>query len=130
MSFGDFLQRKADDSTHNEILSFLTVILGAVLLMGGLLITSMAVEQTQWFLLLPYQLSSHPSAFLGLILTSTGFILIIVGFVSVIYYDRRKAWCLSQIQKAHPYKDDARTQLQLERIRRILEQPEPERSKV
>jgi len=124
MSFGDFLYRKAEDSTHNEILAFLTVILGAVILMGGLLVTIIVVEQPKWFLLFPYQLPSHPSAFLGLILTFTGFLLISVGFVMVIYYDRMKLWCMWQMEESNPNKKSARKELKLERLRKILEESE------
>ncbi|UCE28919.1 MAG: hypothetical protein JSV85_06565 [Candidatus Bathyarchaeota archaeon] len=121
MSYGDFLYRKAEDIARNEILSFLTVILGTVILMGGLLVTIIAAEQPKWFLL-PYQLPSYPSAFLGLILTLTGFLLVSVGFIMVIYYDRRKSWCMNQMEESRPDKKGVVTELKLERIRRILEE--------
>jgi hypothetical protein len=125
MSFGDYLHRKADDSTHNEILAFLTVILGAVILMGGFLVTFIVAEQPKWFILFPYQLSSQPSSVLGLILALTGFLLISTGFIMIIYYDRRKEWCLSQIEETNPYKNSARKRLKLERIKNLVEESKP-----
>ena len=122
MSYGDFLYRKAEDIARNEILAFLTVILGTVILMGGLMVTIIAAEQPKWFLLFPYQLPSYPSAFLGLILTLTGFLLISAGFIMVIYYDRRESWCMSQLEESRPDKKGAVTELKLERIRRLLEE--------
>jgi len=121
MSFGDFLHRKAEDSAHNEILAFLTVILGTVILIGGLLVTIIAVEQPKWLLFFPYQLPSGPSAFLGLILTLTGFLLTAIGFTMVIYYDRRKSWCMCQIEESTPDQKSAYAKLKLERIRKSLE---------
>ena len=125
MSFGDYLHRKADDSAHNEILAFLTVILGAVILMGGFLVTFIVVEQPMWFLLFPYQISSQPSSFLGLILALTGFLLMSTGFIMIIYYDRRKVWCLSQIEESNPYKNSAHKKIKLERIKKLVEESKP-----
>ena len=125
MSFGDYLHRKAADSTHNEILAFLTVILGAVILMGGFLVTFIVVEQPKWFFLFPYQISSQPSSFLGLILALTGFLLMSTGFIMIIYYDRRKVWCLSQIEESNPYTNSAQKKLKLERIKKLVEESKP-----
>ena len=130
MSIEDYLHRKAEDSTHNEILAFLTVVLGAVFLMGGLLVAFVAVEQAKLFLLFPNQLPSHSSSVLGLILTLTGFILIITGFIMVIYYDRRKLWCLNHIVEPIPSKRSAHAELKLERIRKLLEESKPNRRRV
>jgi len=91
---------KAEESAHNEILAYLTIILGATFLVGGLLVTIIAAESPQWFLMLPYQQLSQRSSVLGLILTSLGFVLISAGFILIIHYDRKKVWYVNQIEES------------------------------
>lgn len=100
MSFRDFLYRKAEENAHNETLAFLTVILGALLLVGGLLVTITVLEEPNWLFLFPYQPLSNPSAFLALNLTLTGFVLISAGFILAIYYGRNRSWFISELEKS------------------------------
>ena len=99
MAYNDLLSRKINEIAHNEILAFLTVILGMVTLIGGLLVTILVVETPKWLLILPYQPPTTPPTILGLILTLTGFILLSIGFISVIYYDRQRLWATSKLEK-------------------------------
>ena len=91
---------KAEESAHNEILAYLTIILGATFLIGGFLETIIIAESPQWFLLLPYQQLSHPSGVLGVILTILGFVLISAGFILSVHYDRKKVWYVSQLDES------------------------------
>jgi hypothetical protein len=91
---------KAEESAHNEILAYLTIILGATFLIGGFLETIIIAESPQWFLMLPYQQLSHPSGVLGVILTILGFVLISAGFVLSVHYDRKKVWYMSQLEES------------------------------
>ena len=91
---------KAEESAHNEILAYLTIILGATFLIGGFLETIIIAESPQWFLMLPYQQLSHPSVVLGLILTILGFVLISAGFILSVHYDRKKVWYVSQLDES------------------------------
>lgn len=122
ITFESFLQRKSEEYAHNEILAFLVVILGTVILMGGLLVTIMSVDQPRWLMLFPfpYEITSHPGA-LGLLLTSTGFLLICTGFVAFVYYDRKKSFFIGQLKGSKPVKRNAKTEIRLDRIRKVLE---------
>ncbi len=101
-SFEDWLYRKANENSHNEILAFLMVILGVNLLMGGLLLTVLQVGELSFLTLLdPILLGS--SIHVAFILTLTGFLLIAAGFILVIYYDRQKSWFVSELTKSTTY---------------------------
>jgi len=103
LSYEDWLYRKADQYAHNEILAFLMMILGMVSLIGGLNITVVVSGQ----LLIPifdqYPLNSSSSV--GLILTSAGFVMLLIGFVSTVHYDRKRSWHVGQIEKAYRLKN-------------------------
>ncbi|MGA3191970.1 MAG: hypothetical protein ABSD73_05580 [Candidatus Bathyarchaeia archaeon] len=104
MSYEDFLYRKAEQNAHSEILAFLMMILGMNLLIGGLIVTIMAVGQLNLFPLMLQQPLSQ-SATLGLILTLSGFSILLAGFILVINYDRQRSWHLSQIEKSTKLKN-------------------------
>jgi hypothetical protein len=99
LSYEEFLYRKAEQNAHSEILAFLMMTLGMNLLIGGLIVTIMAAGQLNLF---PYMLQQplNQSATLGLILTLTGFSILLAGFILVINYDRQRSWHLSQIEKS------------------------------
>jgi len=99
LSYEDFLYRKAEQNAHSEILAFLMMTLGMNLLIGGLIVTIMAVGQLNLF---PFMLQQplSQSATLGLILTLFGFSILLAGFILVIHYDRQRSWHLSQIEKS------------------------------
>jgi len=104
LSWEEFWHRRAEENAHNEVLAYLTMLLGVVLLVGGLLITIIVTENPTWIILLPYQLPSNRSAMLALILTTAGFALLSVGFVLVISYDQKRSWYIKQIEKATKYR--------------------------
>lgn len=104
MSFRDWLYRKADEHAHNEILSFLLMILGVNLLIGGLLITVIIAGEPSWLLIFPYKPSQTSSAYLGLILAIAGFALLSSGFLLVIHYDRKRSWCIKELEKSNMHK--------------------------
>ncbi|MDI6904022.1 MAG: hypothetical protein QMD13_00800 [Candidatus Bathyarchaeia archaeon] len=104
MSFRDWLHRKADEHAHNEILSFLLMILGVNLLMGGLLVIVIVAGEPSWLLIFPYKPSQTSSAYLGLILAIAGFALLSAGFLLVIHYDRKRSWCIKELEKSSIHK--------------------------
>lgn len=106
MYFKDYLERKSDECGQNEILSYLTIVLGAVFLVGGLLVTVIVTESPNWFLLLPYELRSYRSSLLGLILTVLGFALISAGFILSVFYDRKRVWYLGQLKKSSMFEEE------------------------
>jgi len=60
LSYEDWLNRKADESAHNEILAFLVVIPGMNISIGGLIVTIMRFGEPNIFSFL----TSNTSAFL------------------------------------------------------------------
>jgi hypothetical protein len=73
--------------------------LGMNLLIVGLIVRIIAVEQLNLFPFMFQQPLSH-SAALGLILALSGFFIRSQGFILVITYDRQMSWHLSQIEKS------------------------------
>ena len=100
MSVEDWLHGKAEENAHNEILAFLMIILGVNLLIGGLLTIIVAAGEPNWLLSFPYMPLQASPAYLGLILTVTGFAILAAGFVLVIHYDRKRSWYIKEIEKS------------------------------
>jgi len=96
----DWLHRKAEEHAHNEILAFLMIILGVNLLIGGLLTIIIAAGEPNWLLNFPYVPLQASPAYLGLILTFTGFAILSAGFLLVVHYDRKRSWYVKEIEKS------------------------------
>jgi hypothetical protein len=111
LSYEDWLQRKADESAHNEILSFLTVVAGINISMGGLIVTIMILGGPNFLLFLTQQ-PITVSVALGPILTFLGFIIAASGFVLTFYHSRKRSWYLGEVQKSNIFekkKDESKT---------------------
>lgn len=128
MSFRDYLNRKAEESAHNEILSYLTIIMGVTLLVGGLIETIIMSESPHWLLLLPYPRLSYPPSLLGLVLTNLGFTLVSAGFILVIHYDRKRSWYLNQLEESSTLEKE-KEKLSRKTPKQILEEYEKRYSK-
>ncbi len=102
LSYEDWLNRKADESAHNEILAFLMVVLGMNISIGGLIVTIMRFGEPNIFSFLTEQHLSISVA-LGSILTIIGFLLTSAGFVLAVHYDRKRSWYLGEIRKASTF---------------------------
>lgn len=94
------MHRKAEENAHNEILAFLMTVLGVNLLVGGLIVVILVAGEPSWLLIFPYTPAQTPSAYIGLILTITGFIILSSGFILVIHYDKKRSWFIKEIEKA------------------------------
>lgn len=121
MSFNSFLYMKADDYAHNEIISFFVIILGMIMLVGGLLITIIVVQDPAWLLFIPYQQLMSHVGILGLLFSLTGLICLAVGFIMAVHYDRKRSWILHQLERSKPNQKNVSSELQLDRIKRVLE---------
>jgi hypothetical protein len=122
MSYTDFLYRKADEYAHNEIISFFVIILGMIMLVGGLLITLIVVQDPAWLLFIPYQQLMSHIGILGLIFSLTGLVCLAVGFILLVHYDRKKSWILGQFKESKPDQRNASLELKLDRIEKVLQE--------
>jgi heme/copper-type cytochrome/quinol oxidase subunit 1 len=100
MSLRDYLHEKAEESRHNETLGFLILVIGVVMLMSGMLITAIRVENPDWLLFIPYKLNSHPSVLLGLSLTSIGLTLLILGIAFSTHSALQRTMYIDRLKEA------------------------------
>jgi len=101
MSFRDYLHEKAEESRHNETLSYLMFLAGAIFLVGGILETLSLTPQPNWFLIFPYVIEPFVGAVLGLSLVISGFSLIIFGIIVGLNYSRERGWYMEELRKAN-----------------------------
>lgn len=92
LSFSYYLHEKAEESRHNETMSFLIAVLGSIFLMGGIVQTFVTVQRPEWFLIIPYQIGSSPYDMLGFGFTLLGVILLISGIVLGVHYASQRTW--------------------------------------
>jgi len=100
MSLRDYLHEKAEESRHNEALGFLILTIGVILLMSGLLITAVKVENPDWLLFIPYKLNTDPFVLLGLSLTSIGLTLLILGTAFSIHSALQRTMYIDRLKEA------------------------------
>ena len=101
MSFRDYLHEKAEESRHNEMISYLMFIAGAIFFVGGTLETLSLAAEPEWFLFIPYHIEPHAGAVLGLSLIISGLCLIVFGLAAGINYSRDRSWYMQELRKAN-----------------------------
>jgi hypothetical protein len=117
MSLIDYLHEKAAESRHNETLSYLVFLAGAVFYVGGVLETLSLSVQPQWFLFVPYQTSPIEGAILGLALVICGICFVIVGITAGIGFAHSRSWYIGELQNANSA-HEAKLSEQLDKPRR------------
>ena len=105
IDFNNYLHERAEESRHNESVSFSIAILGAVLLVGGILETVTTTSNPQWFLFFPYQLT-ETTGLLGTALTVIGLALLIFGIGLAIHYSSQRVWYFDELKKAYSIEED------------------------
>jgi len=101
MSFKDYLHEKAEESRHNETLSYLMFLAGTIFFVGGVIETLTLPSVPTWFLFVPYQTEPFAGAVLGLSLVICGLTLIVFGIVAGMFYSRDRSWYMEELKKAN-----------------------------
>ncbi len=99
MALNEYLHEKAEESRHNEIVGYLITITGVIFLIGGTVVTVSAVPNPDWFLFIPYKLSSHPYSLMGLFFTVLAYILLGFGIILGIHYATERSWYMWRLQE-------------------------------
>jgi len=99
--YAEYLRDKVEEYRHREILAYLTINIGAVFLVGGLLIAVTLAENLNWLLIFPYEPNSYASSFIGTILCVFGFVLISGGFVLAFHFDRERSWFSKKLKESN-----------------------------
>ena len=100
MSFRNYLHEKAEESRHNETLAYLMFLAGAIFFVGDILETWSLAGNPEWFLFIPYHTEPLAGAVLGLVLTVSGFTLILFGIASGLSRSRDGNWYMQELRKA------------------------------
>lgn len=89
--------------------------------MGGTVVTVSAVPNPEWFLVIPYRLSSHPYSLIGLVFTILAYILLCFGIILSIRYAGERSWYMWRLQ-------DTQTEAE-EKLKSMVKYVEKARSK-
>ncbi|MEM3597089.1 MAG: hypothetical protein QXJ53_03040 [Candidatus Bathyarchaeia archaeon] len=100
MSFREYLHEKAEESRHNETLSYLMFLAGAIFFVGGFLETLSLPGEPQWFLFIPYHVEPLAGAVVGLTFIISGMALIVFGIAAGLSYSRDRSWYMQELRKA------------------------------
>ncbi len=99
----EYLHEKAEESRHNETISYLMLITGSIFFIGGILDTLATTSNPEWFLFLPYQISTKPYSILSLMLTFGGVGLIAIGVIMGLFYAHDRSWYLQELFKTNAH---------------------------
>ncbi len=105
ISFTSYLHERAEESRHKESISLLIAVLGAVLFVGGVIVTLATTSSSEWLLIIPFQLN-EASGVLGLTLTVAGLPLLVFGIGLAINYSSQREWYFDELKKAYHLQED------------------------
>lgn len=101
MSIRDYLHEKAEESRHNEVISYMMFLAGSVFFVGGILSSLGMGREPSWFLFIPYIANPTQVLFLEIALLLTGLLLIFSGIGVGVHYYRDRGWYMRELGKAN-----------------------------
>lgn len=105
----DYVDKKIEESRHNETLAYLMFMTGAIFFVGGLLETLVMTENPNWFLFFPYRITPHAYSLLGLFMVLYGFMLVVSGIVFCFHYASGRAFYLNQLKEVSLNKNNRKS---------------------
>ncbi|HVP26548.1 MAG TPA: hypothetical protein VMT26_02650 [Candidatus Bathyarchaeia archaeon] len=118
MLLSEHLHEKAEESRHNETVSYFLTTIGSIFFTSGLIETVTTIQNPDWFLIIPYKITPDnpdPHSLLGLTLTSIGIALLILGIILALHYARERTWYMKQLRRVSAPEEQELKRKQLER---------------
>jgi hypothetical protein len=101
MLLSEHLHEKAEESRHNETVSYFLTTIGSIFFTAGLLETVTTIQNPDWFLIIPYKITPDTPdlhSLLGLTLTSIGIALLSLGIILALHYTRERTGYMKQLR--------------------------------
>lgn len=95
----DYIHEKVEESRHNQTLAYMMFVAGVMFFVGGILETVITTENPDWFLFFPYKITPPAPNFLGLFMTFSGFMLLVLGMTLSVHYLLEGAFFSSQFKE-------------------------------
>ncbi|UCE28808.1 MAG: hypothetical protein JSV85_05935 [Candidatus Bathyarchaeota archaeon] len=97
----EYLHEKAEESRHNENIGYMVTLAGVLFLIGGTILTAITVSDPEWFLIIPYHITSHPYSLFGLTFTILAYVLLACGITLSVYYTSQRGWYMKRLKQTH-----------------------------
>ncbi len=100
MAARDYFHEKAEESRHNELIGYIMFLAGSVFFVGGILAALTMNSQPNWFLFIPYDLTSTQALTLEMSFLIVGLCLIVAGIASGLHFYHARSMYMQELFKA------------------------------
>ena len=124
MSVTEYLREKAAESRHKESVGFSLLGIGMIMLIGGFLITMVHAGEPDWFLIIPWRRTSHPTSLISLVMTLGGFLLTFSGTIYIAFASSERSGYLKSLRAAFESAPKKEERIFIQRLEDLKEKTE------